>query len=326
AEITSIPPPDMGKVYSWRLLEEILFKEKEKLSAEYLFGVLDEAIEDNWYSRTIHSKNICFISTKNWEYLSNLPVTSFVAYEIVENLTEMLMGEVNPHIETMGCLYDMCIMKLDISFKIRTADICQSCLDILKDKLGESHLAAIIKMLEKIRLIAIGRSDCQIDAHSSQADFVDKKYPFPIAYCFRSMQSELNATRKFFKMLELHEVLIKYVTIVGLAAINDSRPDHMRKLDLKVLYRPTTGQWHEIFARILRILTRDTSLRFLRNWTVSIKGNLINKFITASEKLVRLRNETRGHGFMSTDSGNQQLFLENIDHINLMLKVTSPLA
>src|SRR5208337_5328007 len=79
AEITSIPPPDMGKVYSWRLLEEILFKEKEKLSAEYLFGVLDEAIEDNWYSRTIHSKNICFIITKNWEYLSNLPVTSFVA-------------------------------------------------------------------------------------------------------------------------------------------------------------------------------------------------------------------------------------------------------
>jgi len=50
--------PDCPPAYSWNLLGSVLAKEKKKLSARYLVGVLSEPIEHNWFSRTLHDERI----------------------------------------------------------------------------------------------------------------------------------------------------------------------------------------------------------------------------------------------------------------------------
>ena len=210
-DLVELPPLELGQAYSWAMLESVLSREKQRLEAEYLFGVLDQPIENNWFSRTVPGQRLCFITTKDWEYLSNLSVNTFAAYEIVENLSEMLVEEIEAHEETRGCLYDMCAIKPHISFKIRTGDICADCLDTLNEKLPAPTVQSLIAMLEAVRREALGRGTPPQGRgeSSSLAEVVDREFPFPIAYCFRSMQGELTYSRKWLKALELYEVIIK---------------------------------------------------------------------------------------------------------------------
>src|SRR5213078_3061330 len=84
-------PSQVGAAYSWAELEEVLTEEKARLATDYLIGVLDRPIENNWFSRAVPGKNVIFITTWSWDYISNLPLSAFVAYEIIENLTELLV-------------------------------------------------------------------------------------------------------------------------------------------------------------------------------------------------------------------------------------------
>lgn len=88
------------------------------MGADYIIGVLDEPIENNWFSRAIPGRNIIFITTWSWDYISNLPLSAFVAYEIIENMTELLIQRdaadpewlfktVVHSEETRGCLSDI---------------------------------------------------------------------------------------------------------------------------------------------------------------------------------------------------------------------------
>jgi len=243
-----LPAPDLDDCYSWDLLGSVLKREKKQLKAQYLFGVLDEPIEFNWFSRTLHDENICFITTKDWEYLSPLPLDAYIAYEIVENFAEMFVGDVEAHDETRGCMFDMVAIKPHISFKMRTADICSECLDMLNQQLEAEQVEALIAMLEDVRRAAMKRNNLQTEQSDnlSHAEKIDREFPFPIAYCFRSMQTELSYSRKWFKMLELYEVIIKYITFTLLSALNKSQRDLPPDLisTLEKLSRPSGGHWH----------------------------------------------------------------------------------
>src|SRR5207344_723506 len=46
---------------------------------------------------------------------------------------------------------------------------------------------------------------------------VERRYPFPIAYCFRSMRSMVNYTEKFLALYLLYKLIVRYVTFVLLA-------------------------------------------------------------------------------------------------------------
>lgn len=189
-----LPEPDLGPAYSWDLLTSILVQERSRLGTRYLFGVLDHPIESNWFSRTMHEYRVCFISTKDWSYHSQLPLVAYIAYEIVENLVEMLQGFIVFHEDTRGCVHDMCAFRPHISFKIRTADICIDCLNLLQTRLDPSSIAGVVAMIEQVRLVALGRATPPMERKRTLPDEVDQQFPFPIAYSFRSMQAELTPT------------------------------------------------------------------------------------------------------------------------------------
>lgn len=157
------------RFHQWETIESTLARPEIRQQADFVFGILDAPIENNWFSHASWGRGIGFISTHSWEFISSLPVASFVAYELVENLVELLwiaddaegqrfLAEIVHHGEGRGCLHDMCEFKPRIGIKIRTGDICPDCLNLMESRLKANELKAVQRMLDTVRLFALGRS------------------------------------------------------------------------------------------------------------------------------------------------------------------------
>lgn len=325
-----LPAPDLDACYSWELLGSVLKREKQRLKAKYLFGILDEAIEYNWFSSTLHDENICFITTKDWEYLSPLPLDSYVAYEIVENFAEMFAGNIEAHDATRGCMFDMVAIKPHISFKMRTADICAECLDMLNQYLDPKRMDAFIAMLEAVRRTAMKRAKLPIERSDdlSHAEKIDREFPFPIAYCFRSMQTELSYSRKWFKMLELYEVIIKYIAFTLLSALNKSQLELPPNLisSFEGLSRPSTGHWHNACFTLLTFGNASPGDFFVSDFLAGLKPKFIRRAHEASQRLNYHRNNTKGHGFVEEDPRYRALYEQFLPDIQTLTELVSTLS
>lgn len=323
-----LPPKDLKDSYSWKLLTSLLKKEKEKLQAKYLFGILDQRIENNWFSSTIYENNIAFITTCDWEFISKIQVVPYIAYEIVENLLQMLIGKMVFHNDTRGCINDMCALKTDISFKIRTADICNECLDIVNQKLKTEEIKVIVKMLENIRLLALNRKPIVVKEGNETIDeIIDKKFPFPVSYCFRSMQNEINYSRKWLKLLELFEIILKYQFYVLLSDLKQNNVDIKNLKEINNLKRPSLGHIHSLFFKLLTFVKKPNSGYFTQEWIKTFNDKQVRNVCKVSSHMIELRNNTlRGHGFVESDDRYQELFHENIKNIIVLINFMFPLA
>ena len=99
------------------------------------------------------SRNI-FVCTENWELFSNAEKPLLIAHQVVENILQCLAGfdEKNAHDPSIGCINDMCIDKLEITLKLRTADICPECIQLfLKGEVTNAMLFESMKFLEDLR-------------------------------------------------------------------------------------------------------------------------------------------------------------------------------
>jgi len=157
----------------WKDIDEIV-----SLSFDELFQVCDtyRAIWDipeedyvvvvtsfrndlNWFS-AFNGKNI-FVHGDGWEYYTKRDSKFGVAQQIVENIFQSqieldindIENEPNIHMESIGCINDMCSKKTEILLKLRTADICDSCLDRAEEKnvnpLILEHISVIIRNLRE---------------------------------------------------------------------------------------------------------------------------------------------------------------------------------
>lgn len=315
--------------YSWDALESLLSRVKADLSAGPVLGVLTEPIQYNWFSWTNHERGVAFITTYRWEYLCSLPVVSYLAFEIVENLQELQMSDFEAHDETRGCMADLCVHKPDIAFKIRTADICGDCTARYLQYRPVEDLDAMVSMLEEVRRAALGRGPRTAGPSPmlSRAERVDQQYPFPLAYCFRSMQVELSYTRKWLKLLELHEVIIRYVTLSLLAAVRlaSDQASAATKV-LPDLGRASLGTWHQAAFALIRHLRGEAERSFFARFLTGISDKGLKRAATQSSALVEARNETNGHGNLEGEAGYQRLFEEHQGVLEGLIDFVAPLG
>jgi hypothetical protein len=325
----ALPAARWVGAYSWDALESILKRVKAERSAGPVLGVLTRPIEYNWFSRTNHDLGVAFITTHGWEYLCSLPVVAYLAYELIENLEEIHIREFEAHNETRGCIADMCAHKPDIAFKIRTADICGDCTARYLRSRPAEDLAALIAMLEEVRRVALGRvpTTAAPARTASPAERVDREYPFPLAYCFRSMQVELSYTRKWFKLLELHEVAVRYLTLSLLAAVRLSK-DQAAVLTktLPDLGRATLGTWHQAAFALIQHLRGDADRSFFARFLTGLTGRRVKAAAARSSALVEARNDTKGHGNLEGEGGYQRLFEQHQADLDVLIDFFAPLA
>jgi hypothetical protein len=158
------------KMNSIETIENLTFDEFFSLCNKYR---IDREIPNDAYVAIITSikndkrwfgafkeKNI-FIHGMEWEYYTKRDSKYGISFEIVENIFQSLIGlniigvnkEPHYHMESIGCINDMCMNKADVMLKLRTADICDSCLSWAEEKninpLILDHIYRIIRCLRE---------------------------------------------------------------------------------------------------------------------------------------------------------------------------------
>jgi hypothetical protein len=125
---------------------------------EYVVIITSIHNNKDWFS-AFHEKDI-FIYGLDWEYYTKHDDKFGIAYEVVENIFQSQImlniddvdNEPSIHIPSIGCINDMCMDKVDVMFKLRTADICESCIERANEMKVDTNLFRhIINLIEGLR-------------------------------------------------------------------------------------------------------------------------------------------------------------------------------
>ena len=104
---------------------------------EFVVLLTEQANSINWFS-FLNSYNDAFIHTTDWGNFLGCNRSFPITYQIVSNVYHMIlfkdMDDLNNHFhkESRGCINDLCQQKKDIKLKMRTADICEDCQQLMK--------------------------------------------------------------------------------------------------------------------------------------------------------------------------------------------------
>ncbi len=97
----------------------------------------DIANDTNWFGGVSPSMKNYFVQTSNWEHYfgNDIDVRFPIAYEVIVWVMRYYMVADNQeiwngvHKKSIGCIMDFCEEKLQIILKMRTADVCESCMN-----------------------------------------------------------------------------------------------------------------------------------------------------------------------------------------------------
>jgi len=114
----------------------------------------------NWFSNMDHQRNNYFVQVTEWELFfgTETEVSFLLCYHVLAWLLKRklfssedeVMAAV--HTKAKGCMMDFCQDKRDITLKIRTADVCPECLNIIKSKdVPFNFLNQVFSLWEEIR-------------------------------------------------------------------------------------------------------------------------------------------------------------------------------
>ncbi len=112
----------------------------------------------NWFSAYDNSRNI-FVHTAEWEQYTKVSARYPISYQVVENVLQSLMqidkttdSGVYVHEVHKGCMNDFCYNKQQIIIKLQTANICQSCIEKIKnEEIGSDVLKQVKTIFSGIR-------------------------------------------------------------------------------------------------------------------------------------------------------------------------------
>jgi len=136
----SIKFPYVERVKTWRqLFEECDKYRKVKAVAENDIVVLltDTGNDLNWFGGVSPSMKNYFIQTSHWEHYfgNDIDIRFPIAYEVIVWIMRYYMFADNEaiwngvHQNPIGCIMDFCEQKFQIILKMRTADVCESCMN-----------------------------------------------------------------------------------------------------------------------------------------------------------------------------------------------------
>lgn len=154
---------DWGYPLSWEELFSLCahFRKNFRVRKSDFVVLLTNRINSlNWFSHCNEDKNV-FIHAAEWDKLYIKAKYIYpVAYQVIENVLQNLMGidslEINnefAHFRPRGCINDFCKDKREVILKLRTADICETCLErMLTSKIPVELIDQIFQILEGLRI------------------------------------------------------------------------------------------------------------------------------------------------------------------------------
>ena len=139
-----------------------------------------------------------------------------------------------------------------------------------------------------------------------------RQLPFPIAVVQRKIKNAPNNTQKFSLLIELFEVVVRFIDLVHLADYINNRKQAVlvaeQVPDIKKLFAPALGDWVGIFKAFARVKIGAESTPFL----AEIKSFRLDKYQRTLQEFVDIRNASlRGHGATLTEDEYELRFQEH---------------
>ena len=151
------------KVVSWETLFNLcnsIRKNNKKIKKQDQVIILtNTANYKNYFSANDDFDKNGFVHTDLWDiFLPGYDIYLPIAYEVIGLIVHSNMGctyteieEKIAHDESIGCISDMCCEKTKINIKIRTGDICSSCIKILNNYIDFNSIYLLLMYLNDIR-------------------------------------------------------------------------------------------------------------------------------------------------------------------------------
>ncbi|WP_154859174.1 hypothetical protein [Cyclobacterium xiamenense] len=126
----------------------------------YLF-LVGGSNENNWFaSFDSDDPSVAFVQCSGWEQFDLPDPTYAVAYHVLAMVTAMrYFSSKSPseryHFPSIGCMFDFTIDKSEVLFKLKSADICQNCVQEIAITAGDKAGAMAYLMATKASMEAI---------------------------------------------------------------------------------------------------------------------------------------------------------------------------
>jgi hypothetical protein len=136
------------------------YRKQERIPKdEFVFLLTDMGNDKNWFAALDEKMPYNgFIHTDGWRHYIDCPAEFPIAYEVIALLLQKFMFSgmydvrTSVHNTPVGCVNDMCMQKREIILKLRTADICRSCMDRIKDLLPAPIIHHALQIMESLRV------------------------------------------------------------------------------------------------------------------------------------------------------------------------------
>jgi hypothetical protein len=217
------------------------------------FASLDEAMARNG-----------FVNTADWEMVIQCPAAFPIAYQVIALI---LQGRMFPdfakamqsvHKEPLGCVNDLCIRKREIILKLRTADICRSCMETLRAAVPAQLINHALDIMESLRVKMLYAQNFRQAAGPGRMQVDDRmRIRFPD---FGNIEVKLRPLEKALYRLFLNH------------------PDGIRRIELP----SHRAELFEIYGRLSNSDERDVMVKRIHDM-VSILNN------SAEEKISRIK-------------------------------------
>ncbi|MBL0340894.1 MAG: hypothetical protein IPP71_08190 [Bacteroidetes bacterium] len=156
------PFPDEIKKVTWKSIFDKcdLNRKKNHIpETEAVIILTDYINEKNWFSGSApNGKLNFFVHAGQWEFFLPCDARFPVAYETIAVVFRHLLfgsfDEINrrAHERPRGCVNDFCKEKKDITFKLRTADLCPDCYLIIEErKVNPAVVSQFFQTIDHIR-------------------------------------------------------------------------------------------------------------------------------------------------------------------------------
>lgn len=280
----------------------------------------------NWFSSfSKKGERTIFIHASDWEnYIYSEPELP-VAYEVVANVLQSLVYNKLPnefdkyiHMDPIGCVNDMCGWKPDITFKLRTGDICLDCLSIISTIIQKEIIEQAISIFESLRKRMLFNK-----AWQKPLSF-EENLPFTIAITKRKLGTTLEPFRKMLMLIDHFDSIVRTAVLMlaALTKTNEQMDKFLKERNLHHL--PSLGNWVDALA----VLARENSHIFPEIHLPSDFSNKVRQVVNLANdnKITHIRNEKRGHGYIDCqDSSYKELFIKCIVVIENIEQLLSPL-
>lgn len=286
AAITIVDKPvdlsvDSNGNLTWEAAFKILHELREQYKAfpeNFVFLLTKSPNAHNWYAvqdeRCLRNG---FLHVGDFSWVTTAPASVISAHYLLKGIFNALVESAGvrwntlAHNRSRGCLYDFCENKWELCLKIRTADICGDCMCVFRSiGIPEALISQTVDMAEALRRSALNTYQYL------KPEMVFDRWPFPVAVTRHKAVQATNPLLRLLLLLDHFDCLVRYCFLAKTIAVGE-RP--------VLTERPSMGWWVDQLAQ-----------------SVVGQGEFRDVArIAQREKIVSLRNERRGHGWMALE-------------------------